>query len=709
MLVSEKEIKSLDKNNIILGDGSNTLPGVELARQVVGPTQAFPVKPNKNGPVSSVDPLIFWREYYSLEHGKPYYHNVETSETTFQIPEGFATQFPLYYRKIGFNVDKDGVVHDLSKSTATEGGDNGFDAQNGQVGLSLKQIFIILETEKQSKNEAYCKARSGWSRLKSLNLRGNIFGDRGARAVKRILKDDIQLGSEELETIRDKLKGKFIALLQDLQESRKSTLVDECIERRKLIDEFVRLKNVQLISFSNKQNHQKRSKEDDDDVDNTPNVGMPNTEGDTLSNEENIDVEMLADEIAEDFDWETEGSNVIIPILPTKVGMNSIEFLDLSSCGISSNGLKAIASSLGQNKVLRTLLLRNNAIDRAPGQSAQLVTNTDARNASPTEGYSPLIASGFVAFADMLQINQTLKNIDLGYCQLQPESIICLACALGKNKVLSALNLEGNPKGFSRSTGTQENSLLTLLCAIEQAGSLDTLNLSNNDLDDSLWGEEICALGNVITRLKSLHLCNVGLNGDHMMRLVSVIGGRSCALRVLNLARNRFVSEDGPHIGAFLNLCDEIKELNLDGNAKLDSDGFFSVLALLRNTSLSWLSCNGTAVDAASAIPSFVVQHLNYLSLSDIEVKSLDALLDFVRLLSEHGSNICFLSLWSRHLDMQLSLDHLKEMVETMRSLLYGDFGVLLRFDANADECRSLEEMENTFSSRRVTLMSRKL
>ncbi|CCW70546.1 unnamed protein product [Phytomonas sp. Hart1] len=472
--------------------------------------------------------------------------------------------------------------------------------------------------------------------------------------------------------------------------------------------EFIRLKNVKLSPTSTKQTDQDASKMNSDDEDNAPEMGMFNAEDSTMDNMENQDAEMFENELTEDLDCEMESSNITIPILPTKAGMNSITFLDLSSCGISSTGLGDIASSLEQNKVLTTLILRNNAIDKPLRRSTQIVTHTDTLNAS-AEVSNSSIASGFLTFANMLRINQTLKNIDLGHCQLQRKSIICLAGALKENKVLSALNLEGNPKAFSWSTGTQENSLLTLLCSIEQSYSLNILNLSNNDLEESLSGEEIYALANIITRLTTLHLCNVGLNGDHIMRLIAAIGDRSCALCVLKLARNRFVSEDGQHIGAFLNLCNNIKELNLDGNTKLDSDGLFSVLASLPNCSLSWLSCNGTAVVAASAIPSFVMQHLTYLSLSDIEVKSSNDLASWVSLLSECGGKIRFLSLWSRHLDMLLSLDTLKEMVKAMHSLLYGDFGVLLRFDVMEDQFHALEEMENLFSSRRAVSMATKL
>ncbi|CCW62715.1 unnamed protein product [Phytomonas sp. EM1] len=574
----------------------------------------------------------------------------------------------------------------------------------------LRRLYAILETEKQQKIEAYCKLRSGWSRLNCLNLRGNNFGDRGARAIKRILKDEITLLDEEMDSIQDKLKEKFLASLQDLQKSRKSTLVSEFAERRHLMNEFTRLKSALLLPpLAEKTDEEVKMNDDNDNNDNNAlEVVMLNAE-DTLSNEESRDLEMLEDELAEDFDWEMEVSNITIPVLPTKSGMNSIKFLDVSSCGISSNGLKAIASSLVHNKVLTTLILRNNAIDRPPRRSAQFATNAEIQNASTTEGCDSLVGSGFMAFVDMLRINQSLTNIDLGYCQLQRESIIHLACVIRENKVLSALNLEGNPQGFSRRVGARENSLLTLLCSIEQSGSLDILNLSNNDLDDSLWGEEICALANVITRLTSLHLRNVGLNGDHLMRLVAAIGSRSCALRVLDLARNHFRSEDGPHIGSFMNLCKDITKLNLDGNTKLDSTSLFSVLVPLSTSNLSWLSCNGTALNTASAIPSLVVQHLNYLSLSDIEMEDTENLATWVALLAEHGKSIRFLSLWSRHLDMQLSLDLLKEMVKAMHSLLYGDFGVLFRFDTKIDECHALGEMENVFSSRRAELMSTKV
>ncbi|CCW62712.1 unnamed protein product [Phytomonas sp. EM1] len=138
-LGSQKEIKSFGKDSIASGGDLSVLPGVELAQQVIGPLQVSSAKLNKRESLSSVDSLICWREHYSLEHGKPYYHNVETNETTFQIPEGFATQFPLYYSKNGFHVDRHGVVHHLSNVTSTESNDNGLNISSGRSSLSLRQ------------------------------------------------------------------------------------------------------------------------------------------------------------------------------------------------------------------------------------------------------------------------------------------------------------------------------------------------------------------------------------------------------------------------------------------------------------------------------------------------------------------------------------------------------------------------------------------
>ncbi|AIO00934.1 hypothetical protein LPMP_320470 [Leishmania panamensis] len=93
-----------------LGSDATVLPGVDLARRAVGPSQEFPATWSEDEPLSPSNPRVYWREHYSLDAGKPYYQNIKTMEVTWDIPEGFVTRFPRLYASNGYRVDERGAV-----------------------------------------------------------------------------------------------------------------------------------------------------------------------------------------------------------------------------------------------------------------------------------------------------------------------------------------------------------------------------------------------------------------------------------------------------------------------------------------------------------------------------------------------------------------------------------------------------------------------
>ncbi|KAG5470438.1 hypothetical protein LSCM1_01682 [Leishmania martiniquensis] len=89
---------------------ATVLPGVDLARRAVSPSEEFPATWSEDEPLSASNPRVCWREHYSLDAEKPYYQNIETMEVTWDIPEGFVTRFPRFYASSGYRVDARGAV-----------------------------------------------------------------------------------------------------------------------------------------------------------------------------------------------------------------------------------------------------------------------------------------------------------------------------------------------------------------------------------------------------------------------------------------------------------------------------------------------------------------------------------------------------------------------------------------------------------------------
>ncbi|KAK7199648.1 hypothetical protein NESM_000009900 [Novymonas esmeraldas] len=97
--------------------GATVLPGVDLARRAVSPSQEFPATWSEDEPLAPSDPRVHWREHYSLDAEKPYYQNVRTMEVTWKIPDGFVTRFPRLYASSGYRVDANGAVFSSTAST----------------------------------------------------------------------------------------------------------------------------------------------------------------------------------------------------------------------------------------------------------------------------------------------------------------------------------------------------------------------------------------------------------------------------------------------------------------------------------------------------------------------------------------------------------------------------------------------------------------
>ncbi|KPI89588.1 hypothetical protein ABL78_1253 [Leptomonas seymouri] len=95
------------------------LPGVDLARRAVCPSQEFPATWSADEPLVPSDPRVVWRELYSLDLRKPYYQNIKTMEVQWEIPEGFVTRFPRLYESNGYRVDERGAVFRSDAPVAT--------------------------------------------------------------------------------------------------------------------------------------------------------------------------------------------------------------------------------------------------------------------------------------------------------------------------------------------------------------------------------------------------------------------------------------------------------------------------------------------------------------------------------------------------------------------------------------------------------------
>lgn len=688
-------------------------------------------------------------------------------------------------------------------------------ARKGVISEYLRELLNVAqeriggirerkEIETQERVEQFCKRRSGWSQLEELNLRGNRLGDIGAIGIALILRDEVPLTSDEVEKIETTLREKNDVLLNALTKDRETTKVEEMKAFKSILLEEKRerqgfLQQERIASGSKEMNSSfgvRSSETRKSQVRRTSSIVFTNMddkgeEDHSLAPPEEDEEEeevRTADEGAEkeEVDGEDEGEDVAaereteleerepwsFAVRPTKKGLNSIRVLDLGGCEIGSRGLKKISVSLESNKKLDTLILRNNTKFAVLLQSVEgIEADDEEEEASSIEKKVEVphyISPGFESFSSMLKGNKFLKHLDLGFCQLSPDSITVLSSALKENSTLEYLNLEGNrigePLGTSQGSqdiretrktngspnkrgdlllassggvpveetpsGAGENEnllpnrnfscLLQLLQALRLGGSIKHLFLNQMDLSQSFQKDEAIALGELSCKqLISLQLNAVGFTATHMTLWYEALeeqGVEITSLRSLQLERNEFAgTADGEVIGQVVGrLNSSLVDISLESNHKLSSSGVAAVAAALCPLSssspvLRSFNANHTGIssfclaDGSAVIPARLLSSLRYLSLADMSCGTVEELVGWITYLQSHAVELLYLSMWSRHLDMEVHLEPFSPLIDALQELLYIDFGVLLRFDVQpADVMDTLGSIERRLTARRL-------
>eukprot|EP00796_Vickermania_ingenoplastis_P013365 gene13365-9194_t len=573
------------------------------------------------------------------------------------------------------------------------------------VAQEILRIRERKEKEKQDRINKYCKRRSGWSHIQEIYFRGNRLGDVGAAGVALTLRDEVKLTEEETERISTEMSEKADALAEKIVKARRDTLTLEMKEYRLLLREErqmrreikLRAENAAkaavvhpafILNENDEENDEEREEQE------IGSVIMTNVEDEAQDEtlDDNADIDGDEPEEAEGEAELDERERWEIPFPPRKSGLNSIRVLDLGSCEIGSRGLKKISTTLESNKVLEKLVLRNNIKFAVLFKKVEAEDDEEAEegHAEQKVEVPHFVSPGFTAFTSMLRVNKTLKHIDLGYCQLSADGVLLLSRALLENSTIEYLNLEGNkvgeiaevrsdpPKeeGASPAEGAEgaeerEGTVELIPCLphlLESliASSVKHLSLSSNDLSEALGIAEVKALGTLTGKLLTLELNNVGLTRKQLNLWANAV--EQSALTSLQLNRNYFDgSEDGTAA------LQELKRLH------------------------------SSTADGAVTIPPTLLESLNYLSLADMSCTTLDDLCEWVSLMAAHGKALRYLALWSRNINMEVSLDPFLPLVETLVELLYIDFGVLLRFDMDPpDVTDTLGTIEKVLTARRL-------
>ena len=233
---------------------------------------------------------------------------------------------------------------------------------------------------------------------------------------------------------------------------------------------------------------------------------------------------------------------------------HSLLEIDLGNCGISEKGGKAIGNALMVNRYLQVLDLRDNPISAGVVHIAESLKHNHSllainlsncgisekgskaigdalmvnRSLQVLDLHDNPISAGVVHIAESLKRNCSLLKINLGLCSITEKGAESLAISLKENNSLQTLNLRGNylsdRGGAHIADGLRHNNRLKRLdisqcglsgrgmksigSALEVNSSLEELDLSENH---SVTGVGLMALGESLKRNRGLK--TLGLSG----------------------------------------------------------------------------------------------------------------------------------------------------------------------------------------------------
>uniref|UniRef100_A0A3P8S388 Leucine rich repeat containing 34 n=1 Tax=Amphiprion percula TaxID=161767 RepID=A0A3P8S388_AMPPE len=247
--------------------------------------------------------------------------------------------------------------------------------------------------------------------------------------------------------------------------------------------------------------------------------------------------------------------------------------LDLRYNNIGDDGAGHLAELLQQNSALRSLDLMFNDIE------------TDGAKALTKSSLLSLRLSGnklgnraAMDLVSMLQVNNTLQELQLDDCDLATQSVIALSIVLKSNKVLRCLDIS-RPLLFS----LQEDWVIHFSEMLAVNGSLLELHLGKMEMTDS--GMERLTEGLKLNQsLCYLDLrCN-RVTRDGVRRLAEVLKKNS-ALEVINLSANRIEDEGAAYLSdAIASPGCILKELSVSSN-NIRTDGLLSLVQAMKTNS----------------------------------------------------------------------------------------------------------------------------
>ena len=344
---------------------------------------------------------------------------------------------------------------------------------------------------------------------------------------------------------------------------------------------------------------------------------------------------------------------------------HSLLEINLGYCGISEEGCKAIGDALMVNRSLQVLDLHGNAISRGVVHIAEslkhnhslLEINLSFCGISEEGGkaigdalmvnrslqvldleYNP-ISTVVVHIAESLKHNHSLLEIDLGNCRISEEGGEAIGDALMVNRSLQVLDLECNPIStvvvHIAESLKHNHSLLEIdlsYCGISEEGgeaigdalmvnrSLQVLDLHSNPISTGVV--HIAESLKCNHSLLEINLSNCEISEKEAESLADGLRHNNC-LKRLDISRCGLRDRGMKSIGSALQVNNSLEELNVMSNGAVTGVGLMALReSLKRNRGLKTLRLLGLYHISDSDWKQFIVCLQENNHLTELQVPS---------------------------------------------------------------------------------------
>jgi len=235
---------------------------------------------------------------------------------------------------------------------------------------------------------------------------------------------------------------------------------------------------------------------------------------------------------------------------------NVLKHLDISYNNITDNGAKSIGLMLQKNSTLQNLFLGNNCIGPIGMESiAEGLKNVHIDLNLLSLESNKLGEDGAQHLAESIQINQTLKVLDISNCNIGPAGAYAISQAMNINPIMTNLNLECNK--IVRSPLSKP-----IICSIFECESLKVLNIRCN----SLGPEGTLAIGEGLQRnetLQELDISRTDCIGNSAIQIACSLQANK-SLQVLNICDNKIGTAGSEELASSLIQNVTLKCLKMD-------------------------------------------------------------------------------------------------------------------------------------------------